>query len=462
MTAQAWSGRALHFVGAGGAGMSGLALLARSLGADVSGCDRVASSYTGLLAERGIEVAIGHDVSHTGAGGEMVVSTAVPDELPELIAAREKGLPIVHRSELLASAAALRKTIAVSGTHGKTTTAAMIAHCMDSLGIAPGYAIGAELRCDGERDRPNADWGSGEWFVVEVDESDRSFLRFSPEVAVVTSLELDHHSTYASKAEFEAAFTQFAAQAGELVAWVDVVDQLGSSSKLRTFGIGTGADLCATNLAVEGLGTRFDLVEGGTTVANVCLPVPGEYNVLNALAALTACQASGADLAAAAAGLADFRAAGRRFEPVGERDGAVFYDDYAHHPTELRATLEAARSLAPQRLLAVFQPHLYSRTLHLHRELGRALALADEAVVLDVYPARERPVGRLAGVTGKLVVDAAADAAGGRPVWWLPTLDEAESMLERHLEPGTLVLTMGAGDVDELARRLVRGVAGGA
>jgi UDP-N-acetylmuramate--alanine ligase len=454
-----WSGRKLHFVGIGGAGMSGLALIASALGADVTGCDRAASPYFEELREAGIEPLIGHDASHAAHGTEIVVSTAIPSDLPEV----EAGGPVLHRSELLEQAARLRRVIAVGGTHGKTTTTAMVAHVLSECGIDPGWAVGAELVGAGGRPRPNAGWGSGEWMVVEADESDRSFLRLDPEVAVVTNVELDHHTTYASEAEVRAAFDSFLGRvpAGGTVVTYDgagIVPPAGVHA-IR-FGVAPGSALAAAAIEATPSGTRFELVRDGRGVAAVELAAPGEHNVLNALAALGACEAAGVELERAAAALAGFRPAARRFELRGEGDGVRVYDDYAHHATEVEATLRAARTLGPQRLIAVFQPHLYSRTLHTHRELGRALALADVVVVLDVYPARELPEGELAGVSGKLVADAAADSAHGRQVWWLPTLPEAERVLAGLVEPGDVVLTLGAGDVDSLAGSLVRGLGG--
>jgi UDP-N-acetylmuramate--alanine ligase len=295
--------------------------------------------------------------------------------------------------------------------------------------------------------------------VVEADESDRSFLALTPEVAIVTSIELDHHTTYSSGLELEQAFAAFLerlADGGTAVVWEGAPGRVPAGRNEIAYGLRPGgATLAAREIEPAGTGLRFELLRDGERVCEVQLPVPGEHNVLNALAALGAAEAAGCSLEKAAAALARFRPAARRFEPVGTREGALVFDDYAHHPTEVDATLRAARGLAPDRLIAAFQPHLYSRTLHLHREFGRALALADVVVVLDVYPARERPEGELEGVSGKLVADAAADAAGGRPVWWLPTIDDARTMLARHLGEGDLLITLGAGDVDRLARELV-------
>jgi UDP-N-acetylmuramate--alanine ligase len=456
---QPWSGRSLHFVGVGGAGMSGLALVARALGADVSGCDRSESVFTRSLAEAGIEPTIGHSAEHVLPGSELVVSTAIPEDSSEVVAARELGVPVVHRGALLGEVCALRKVVAVAGTHGKTTTAAMVTHCLREQGLDPGFLIGADLGHGGGA--ANAAWGSGPWLVAEADESDRSFLELSPEVAVVTNVELDHHATYGSLLELEQAFRSFLerlAPDGTAIVWKRAASQLQSPDRhvisYDTDDREPGADLVAGNVRQSGLETQFELTHDGKAVCTVVLPVPGRHNVLNALAAIAACMVAGCEPEAAARSLGSFRAAGRRFEQRGAGRGVRVFDDYAHHPTEVGATLEAARSLDPARLVAVFQPHLYSRTLELHREFGRELARADLVVVLDVYAAREQPEGELAGVTGKLVADACADYAAGRPVWWLPTLDEAEAVLAGRLTEGDLVVTLGAGDVDRLADRL--------
>jgi UDP-N-acetylmuramate--alanine ligase len=443
MRARAFDGRRLHFVGIGGAGMSGLALVARELGAEVTGSDRSDSSYCERLRRSGIKPRIGHDAANLPSGAEVVVSTAIPEDNPELVAARGSGTPILHRGDLLGEVSRLKRTIAVGGTHGKTTTASMAALILLECRRDPGFLIGGELRAADA----NAGWGAGEWAVIEADESDRSFLKLGREVAVVTSVELDHHSTYRSLAELKRAFAAFAAPAAVTVLGPEV-EPVGGGEEVR-YGIGKG-DLRAERLELLPLGSRF-VVDGAT----VELAVPGAHNALNALAALAACRAAGVEPADAAPALARFTGAGRRFEERGRTaGGACVFDDYAHHPTEVRATLEAARTLAPRRLVACFQPHLYSRTRALAREFGRALALADLVVVLEVYPARERAED-FPGVSGLTVAAAAADAAGGRPVWWLPRMDEAERLLREELREGDLLLTLGAGDVDELARRLV-------
>jgi UDP-N-acetylmuramate--alanine ligase len=420
-----FSGRRLHFVGIGGAGMSGLALVAQQLGATVTGSDVAESSYCERLRAAGIEPSIGHDAANYPEGAELVVSTAIPEDNPELAAARAAGAAVLHRGDLLGELSRMKRTIAVGGTHGKTTTASMAALALIEAGRDPAFVIGGELRAAGT----NAAWGAGEWAVIEADESDRSFLKLGRDVAVVTNVELDHHATYANLGELEQAFEEFTDPADVRV-------------------IGPGIET-AGEVELDPGGSRF-VVDG----VPIRLQVPGEHNVLNALAALEALKAAGVSAAEAAPGLAKFTGAGRRFEYHGTTPaGAEVYDDYAHHPTEVRATLDAARTLEPRRLVACFQPHLYSRTRMLAREFGRALALADLVVVLDVYPARERAED-FPGVSGYLVAQAAADAAEGRPVWWMPTAEDGERELRAELHEGDLLLTLGAGDVDRIARRL--------
>jgi UDP-N-acetylmuramate--alanine ligase len=440
MSATDWAGRRLHFIGIGGAGMSGLALVARALGAEVTGSDRAESSYVERLREGGIEPAIGHDAANLPDGAEVVVSTAIGDDNPELAKARAGDARVLHRGDLLAEVAGAKRCAAIAGTHGKTTTASMAAHVLVELGHDPSYLIGGELRTTGT----NAAWGAGDWIVVEADESDRSFLKLSPDFASITNVELDHHATYRSQREVEEAFAEFAARCGRVAAWIDA-----PVPAAETFGIEAG-DLSATGLALERHGSRFTV--GG--VVEVELAVPGRHNVLNALAALAACRAAGVALEEAGPALASFSGARRRFEYRGAMaSGAEVYDDYAHHPTEVRATLDAARTLGGRRVIAVFQPHLYSRTRMLAREFGRALALADVVAVLDVYPARERAED-YPGISGLTVARAAADAAHGRRVAWTPTQDEAARVVEATAAAGDVVITLGAGDVDRLAGRL--------
>jgi UDP-N-acetylmuramate--alanine ligase len=466
-----WSGRRLHFVGIGGAGMSGLALVAQRLGATVTGSDRAESSYSARLRAAGIEPVIGHDAANVPDGADVVVSTAIPEANPELARARELGVRLLHRGDLLAEVAALKRSIAVAGAHGKTTTTGMLAHILRATGRDPAFVIGGELREAGT----NAAWGEGDWIVVEADESDRSFLKLDPDVAVITNIELDHHTTYGSEADLVAAFDEFAAKAANVIAWADApvgvaarrfgigdgdLEPIGTgASALVAIGIGDG-DLEAIDLELTPGGSRFRVAAAGRSGSDspegvdVELRVPGEHNVLNALAALAAAEQAGVPLDEAGPALMGFSGTGRRFEARGlTAAGARVFDDYAHHPTEVRATLEAARTLGAERVVAVFQPHLYSRTQHLARQFGEALAIADAAMVVDIYPARERAED-FPGVTGYLVAAAAANAAHGRPVWWIPSMDQAADLLAKELRDGDVLLTLGAGNVDSLAARL--------
>ena len=463
MSERDWAGRRLHFIAIGGAGMSGLALVAHRLGAEVSGSDRAESSYTQRLRAAGIEPAIGHDADRVPEDAEVVVSTAIGDDNPELARARERGQTILHRGELLAELCGERRLLAVAGTHGKTTTAAMCIHALQAVGAGPSFFLGGELPGAGpDGAAANAGWGDGEWVIAEADESDASFLKLRPEVAVVTNLELDHHSRWRSLAELSEAFAAFAAPAAGLV--IDAgVELPGTSRRKLRFALEpeagrpqAEANLTASSIhALDGGGIAFTAGGGGIEPTAVELAVPGRHNVANALAALGGLAFAGAEVAACARALASFGGVARRLEFKGERNGARIYDDYAHHPTEVRATLSAARELGGRRLIAAFQPHLYSRTKALAPELGAALALADEIAVLDVYAAREEPVGEFEGVSGRMVAEAAADRAGGRPVWWLPDRESAARALADRLGDGDLLLTIGAGDIHRLGEELI-------
>jgi UDP-N-acetylmuramate--alanine ligase len=429
-----WVGRQLHFVAIGGAGMSGLALVSMTLGATVTGSDRAEGPYTGLLRAHGIDPIIGHDARNVPAGSEVVYSTAVPADNPERAAATTQ----LHRAELLAEIAARRRCVAVTGTHGKTTTSSMIVHALRGAGMDPSYVIGAELRGTGR----NASWGTGEWIVVEADESDRSLLKITPEIAVLTNAELDHHATYASLQDLEATFAQFMASAQRTVVWDRPRLRALCPPDAETF------DAAEAQLGVDG--SRFDW--HGIEVA---VGVPGAHNAINAAAALTAAALTGADVRRASDSLADFVGARRRLELLGKTTtGAAVYDDYAHHPTEVAAMVAAARSMGSRRVVAVFQPHLYSRTRALARDFGLALSGADIVVVLGIYPARELG-DDFPGVSGRAVAAAAADAPGSRAVAWIPAFAEARGYLSAVLRDGDLCLVMGAGDIDALGRALI-------
>jgi UDP-N-acetylmuramate--alanine ligase len=455
-----WSARRLHFIGVGGAGMSGLALVCARLGATVTGSDRSDSSYMERLRAAGLDPAVGHDAANLPEDAEVVVSTAIGADNPELALARERGAGPIHRGALLAELCAEKRLIAIAGTHGKTTTTAMAVWALRAIGADPAFFVGGEvpgLGADGGA--ANAGWGEGEWVVAEADESDASFLELRPEIAVVTNVEMDHHTRWGSLAELHAAFERFAEPATGVVLPVPSAagDEAGP------------ADPLYARIATGKHAERFS--DSMPASPALTLAVPGRHNRANARAALAAIGLAGLDVAGAAAALADFPGVRRRLEFKGHRGDVRIYDDYAHHPTEVRAALLALRELEPERLVAVFQPHLYSRTKALAAEFGAALTLADEVAVLDVYPAREQPVGELAGVSGLQVAQAAADRAGGRPVWWLPDAGTARRALADRLDRGDragdrvggdrkagrgqILATLGAGDVFKLGEALL-------
>ncbi|MBN8868778.1 MAG: UDP-N-acetylmuramate--L-alanine ligase [Solirubrobacterales bacterium] len=431
-----WDGRRIHLIGAGGAGMSGLAWAAHQLGASVTGSDRSDSTYMERLRAAGIGVTVGHDPANLPEGAEVIVSTAIGEDNPELVTARERGLTVKHRSELLAELCSARRQIAVAGTHGKTTTTGMLTWALRELGQEPSFFIGGELPGLGpEGGAANSGWSDGEWVVVEADESDGSFLTLDPEVAVITNIEMDHHARWDNLAQLRGAFHDFAAKARAVV--LPAAD----------------TELAAGLESADREVAPFDLSRPGPV--ELGLSVPGAHNRLNARAAIGALVAAGFGEDEAAEALRGFTGVKRRQEFKGEIRGARVYDDYAHHPTEVEAALEALREFGPDRLVAVFQPHLYSRTKIFSQQFGAALAGADEVVVLDVYPAREEPVGPLAGVSGLDVLRAAADRAHGKPCYWAPDLDAAERIVRGRATDGTIISTLGAGDITRLSDRLV-------
>ncbi len=443
--------------------MSGYARAARALGASVTGSDRAETPYLLRLRHEGVlRAQVGHDAANLpdGADVEVYHSSAIAYENPERVAARERGLPDRPRADLLAQLSAMRRTIAVAGAHGKTTTAAMIVQILSAAALDPGWLVGAQL--GGGLD--NSHWSQGEWLIVEADESDRSMLSLDVEIAVLTNVELDHHATFATLAELRDCFRAFLAIARRaIVVWDrrELRALLPASATSAAVPVGGSSGERSGPGAVEVV--PYDapsplLTPAGASFTwrgqEVTLRVPGAHNALNATAALEAARLAGVDPGRASASVAAFDGAGRRFERAGTTSvGALLINDYAHHPTEVAATLQAARTLAPRRLVAVFQPHLFSRTAALAREFGQVLAQADVVAVLDVYPARERAED-FPGVSGLTVARETAERAAGRTVLWLPDFPSARHALAALLREGDLCLLMGAGDVDVLAREL--------
>ena len=441
--------RPIHFMGVAGAGMSALALLARKRGVAVTGCDRDPDSAGGLDAADDVRraggvVMAGHDPAHVSGARALIVSSAVPKDHPEVARAHALGVPVVRRAEALAQAVTPGLLIAVAGTHGKTTTTAMVTESLAAAGLRPTGLVGGRI----------ASWGGNalidgtETFVVEADEFDKSFLALVPEVAVVNNVEADHLECYGTVENLEDAFAKFAVPARRLIVGGDDegavrVARLAGRPTYRV-GFGAEADVRITGLRRSETGTAATVILPLVGPVDIRLKVPGVHNVRNAAAALAVAAELGADLEKVVGALAVFRGVGRRFELVGRAGGIVVVDDYAHHPSEIAATLEAARQAFPaKRLVAVFQPHLFSRTRMFGEEMGRALGQADLVVVTDVYAAREAPIP---GVTGRVVADAAGNAKGGK-VFWVPSRKELVGRVAGLVRSGDVVLTMGAGDV---------------
>lgn len=445
--------RPIHFLGIGGAGMSALALAARRRGIPVSGCDPDASAFADLQAA-GATVFQAHDPAHVSGARAIVVTAAVSTDHPELLAARRAGVEVIPRKVALAELVNAHTVVALAGTHGKTTTTVMTTLALGAAGLSPSGLAGGRV----------ATWGGNAWldsddlWVVEADEYDQAFLTLRPTIAVINNVEADHLECYGSVAAMESAFVQFARDARRvLVGNADqgsdrVAARLGD--KTMRFGIDGHADLRAALLGTGETGTRAELTWPDGHKLTLRLAVPGVHNLRNAAAALGVVRELGGDLESAAAALSEFRGVGRRFERLGSSNGIEFVDDYAHHPTELAATLEAAREAFPgRRIVAVFQPHLYSRTKEHSVAMGKALTLSDVAIVTDVYAAREQP---MSGVSGQLVADAAR-AAGARQVDYVPAREGLETAVALRMREGDVVITLGAGDVTRVGRALQAG-----
>lgn len=439
----------VHLVGIGGAGMSGLARLFLARGVAVSGSDLKGSTQLDELRTNGADVAVGHDAANVAGPDAVVVSTAIGPGNPEVDEARRRGVPVLARAQVLAAMMRERRGVAVAGTHGKTTTTSMLAVILERAGLDPTYVVGGDLNESGS----NAHSGTGEVFLAEADESDGSFLLLQPEVAVVTNVEEDHLDFYADREEIEAAFTAFCRRAGLVVACADDPGtvRVVEASDVTTvwYGESDTADVVLEEAVVrKGGGTCRIRVEPSPGVepwaGRLDLPVPGRHHLLNAAGAVAAASRIGIQPATAVAALEGFGGVRRRWEVRGRARGAAFVDDYAHHPTEITATLGAARADGADRIVAVFQPHRFSRTSSLWRALGESLVGADVVVVTDVFGAGERPVP---GVTGKLVVDGLVEAAPGKRAVYLPRRSDVAPFLAREVRAGDLVLTLGAGDI---------------
>ncbi len=442
----------VHVVGIGGAGMSAIAIALDAMGHTVSGSDLKASGVTDRLQRAGIPVAIGHAAANVGAADLVTVSSAIPDSNPEVLEAHSRGIPVLSRAESLAAIASLRRCVAVAGTHGKTTTASMLALLLVEAGLRPSFLIGGDVNEIGT----NAVWDEGEWLVVEADESDGTFLSLVPDIAVVTNVEADHLDHYGSFDAVRSAFEAFvhSARHHRVVGGdEEVAREIGRSSGADTVGTEPGSTYRMVRVDLSRSALAFDLEDPtGTVLGRLAVPVPGLHNARNAAVAAVAALAVGVPFDTVRRALARFAGVARRFEFRGTVDGITYVDDYAHLPSEVRAALAAARNGGWPRVVAVFQPHRYSRTAELWAEFGRSFGDADEVVVTDVYGAGEGPVP---GVTGRLVADAIRREQPGMPVHYAAGWADLRGVVRGVLRTGDLCCTLGAGDLTTLPDELM-------
>ena len=438
--------RRIHVVGVGGAGMSAIASVLAAMGHQVSGSDLKASSASQRLVAAGVSVFVGHDAAHLGDAELITMSTAIPESNPEVAEARRRGLPVLSRAQMLAEICASRRCVAVSGTHGKTTTTSMLALILVEAGLRPSFVIGGDVNEIGT----NAVWDSGQWLVVEADESDGTFNFLDPEIAVVTNVEPDHLDRYGTFEELVAAFDEFCTgRSGGVVAGSDdlVALELGRRHGADLVGCSQAATWRIEKQIVGAAGVSFDLRRGEEVLGRLALPVIGANIVNNAAVAAVTAMKVGAPFEAATRALARFAGVARRFELRGETRGVRFVDDYAHLPTEVSSVIKAARALEMQRLVVVFQPHRYSRIAALGAQFADAFSGADLVLVTDVFPAGEKPNP---GVTGRLVADARARANPALDGAYVQGRTELHEHLARALRAGDVCLTLGAGDLTTL------------
>lgn len=445
-----------HFIGIGGAGMSGIARVLHERGLTVTGSDLRSSRYSAALQRSGVTVHIGHDAANLGDPEVVVVSTAIPGTNPELVEARRRGIPVWPRARMLAELAGEMLTVAVAGTHGKTTTSSMAAAALIEAGADPTFLIGGELTDVGS----NARCGAGVHYVVEADESDGSFLFLDPYCAIVTNIEADHLDHYGSIGEIVDTFREFIGRIrpeGVAVLCRDDERLMSLQGDCRgrvvTYGHSEAADVRIVSFEPVDGGGAFEVTFPDGRVLQVTTRIPGAHMALNATGVLAAAWALGVDVAAAARGIGSFGGVKRRFEHVGEVGGVLVVDDYAHHPTEVKATLAAARTAGAGARWVIFQPHRYSRTAAFAREFGEAFEDADRVVILDVYSAGEAPVP---GVSGKTVVDAVLRHRPRTRLAYFPHRGDVAGYVGSRVRPGDLVMTMGAGDVTTLGPEIVR------
>jgi UDP-N-acetylmuramate--alanine ligase len=440
----------IHVVGVGGVGMSAIAMVLAAMGQQVSGSDLKATAELERLLSLGVDAQVGHSAAHLDGVELVTISSAIPANNLEVREAQRRGIPVLRRAEVLAAIAATRDAVAVAGTHGKTTTASMLALVLVEAGLRPSFIIGGDINEVGS----GAAWGSGQWLVVEADESDGTFLALHPEIALVTNVEADHLDYYGSLVAMEAAFGQFLAAGRTRVVCADdpAAARLGRELGAVTYGTSEDADYRMADVTTARSSSRFSVVHDGRSLGDFQLVVPGVHNARNACGALVAGLMVGADADAARRALGRYGGVARRFEFRGARDGITFVDDYAHLPSEARAALAAARGGDWGRIVAVFQPHRYSRTASLWRDFANAFVDADLLIVTDVYGAGEAP---RPGVSGRLILDAVLAAHPDADGRYAASHPELLTVLRSTLRPGDLCLTLGAGDLTALPDELL-------
>jgi UDP-N-acetylmuramate--alanine ligase len=445
----------IHLVGIGGAGMSGIAEVLATSGYTITGSDLRPSETTQRLESLGIKVKYGHSAENVKDADVVVISSAVKDKNPEVTGARERRIPVIRRSEMLGELMRMRYGIGIAGTHGKTTTTSMVGEILSEGGLDPTIVVGGKVVNLGTHAR----LGNGQFMVTEADEYDRSFLRLTPTIAVVTNLEPEHLDYYRDFTEIKSAFLEFVNKVpfyGRVILCWDEKNLRELISEierpLTTYGLSPQADLSAHSIRFEENHSTFEVFVKGKKAGQVRLEVPGEHNVKNSLAAAGVALEMDIPWEKIQRGLERFKGVHRRFEIKGQAKGVLVVDDYAHHPTEIEATLKSAKAGWERRIVAVFQPHLYSRTRDFHQEFGRVLLESDVLVVTDVYPAREDPI---TGVTGELVWQA-AKKLGHKSAFYVPRTEDVAPMLTKMVRPDDMVITLGAGDVHKVGTELLK------
>ncbi|MCM3270890.1 UDP-N-acetylmuramate--L-alanine ligase [Paenibacillus elgii] len=444
----------IHFIGIGGYGMSAIAKVMLEMGYQVSGSDLAQQELTEKLAAKGAQVFIGHEAQNVKGADVVVYSTALAKDNVEMVAAEELNIPMLHRSQMLARLMNAKKGIAVAGAHGKTTTSSMIALVLERCSLDPTFIIGGEIMNVGS----NAKAGKGDWVVAEADESDGSFLQYQPAIALVNNIEADHLENYDGNFEnLKKAYAQFLSQVkedGKAVVCLDdqyLKEMISSvNSEVLTYAIEAEADFTARNIVLGDRKVSFDVMRGAEALGTIHLSVPGKHNVYNALATLITCMEAGLPFERIAEAITEFRGAKRRFQVLGEVDDILVIDDYAHHPTEIEATIQAAKATG-KRIVAVFQPQRYTRTFFLFEQFSRAFPEADEVIITDIYsPAGEK---QIEGIDSAKLVELIRQNSNAN-VRYVPTKEQVQTYLLKSVRPGDLVITMGAGDIWKAAAGL--------